>query len=48
MTKLTDKEIKFIKDLEEDYKIRKKNSFMNILFGSSPETIENITKDALY
>lgn len=47
-TIITDKEIKFINFLEDDYKIRRKNSFMNILFGSSPETMENIKKDALY
>lgn len=47
-TIITDKETKFINFLEDDYKIRGKNSFMNILFGSSLETMENIKKDALY
>lgn len=47
-TIITDKEIKFINFLEDDYKIRGKNSFMNILFGASPESMENIKKEALY
>lgn len=47
-TIITDKEIKFINFLEDDYKIRRKNSFMNILFGASPESMENIKKEALY
>lgn len=48
MTKITDQEIRFINILEEDYRIKGKHSFMNILFGASPESMENIKKEALY